>query len=661
MEHSTSDTPPSPTKDESVDPQPLAFTVTFGDDKNQKFDLRGGLHQFAPTKKLANRHSSAKSKKTSVASPVNAKPQDGVFKGCGSSRSKEPAYSQNNGNNNTTNKSSNSNNINNNISNNQGAYKGKNFITDNNNISGHNDGIEDDETCLVQSNPRDTGSDTGTYTIDEDEPVILDDRAKIGAVFGVPGHVLTNEEKILQWASGSSTTTATPTPSCSSNSQASVRRDSPTIDKDETSRSRRKLPATPGLQSASEKQVGSPHAFQKNTTSRPDSKSRLPIDLSSCPRDTPETTDTFLEDTMSVMAAMEARIEQYSGNDLKGKKGQCDRSFEKVGHDFDDYELNKRRTYQDQSERQYHVIKSEDTASDSCCSSTTDASRHVSPHNYNVKTSKSSSLESPSNATRTNRAFALRKKMNSGKGSISISTQATLPFQGKPNRGDNQSGFSRDHKAKTFLPLRSQKKASISEIRSSSSLSAREANFQAWKRRQSYKPNFAIGNMSKSTVSPARVDQGCSRKDIRREGNSLTTPEDDKAMPIMTRSASFHYPDGLSRRQNNVYTSDESDDSLAAETKWPGRDLLEVTEDEFFLPIEDEVSVQRGIRNTRNHHTSTPLKTLDNIVISTIFSVSAKLCSNTSSIIRKMKTQVDPLEEDHVVLDTLVRITFLFS
>ncbi|TRY62867.1 hypothetical protein TCAL_10970 [Tigriopus californicus] len=559
------------------DALPLAFTVTFGDDKNQKLDLRGGLQQFAPNKKLANRNLSAKSKRVTVP-PVA-------------------------------------------VVNEQHTEDAPKFV-----------------------------AKARTYTIGEDEPVVQDDRANIGAVFGVSGSALTNEEKILQWASGSSAS-ATPTPSCSSNSQVSGRRDSPTLDKDDASRSRRRLPPTPGLTNGSEKRVISPNSSKINP-SRSDVKYRSPPDSTLFRRDTPETTDTFLADTMSVMVAMEARIEQCGDSMTRSRQGPSEGSLEKVNPDF----RRNDRMFQDHSERQFRSIRSEDTASDSCCSSTTDASRQFSPHNFDDKGSKNSSPRSTSNSTRTNRAFALRRKMNSAKGSIPANVQPTPSLQGKTSPFDTHSRSRQYPKAKAFLPLRSQKKPAITETRSSSSLSAREANFQAWKRRQSYKPNFNVGNFNKPTQTSTMAEQGCSRKDERREGNSLTVSSDVKGMPVMTRSASFHYPDGLSRRQNNVYTSeDESDDSLAAEALWSGRNLLEVTEDEFFLPIEDKSSNQMGIRSKRSH-SSTPLETLDNIVISTIFSVSAKLCLNTSSIIRKMKAQVDPLEEDHVVLDTLLYV-----
>lgn len=134
----------------------------------------------------------------------------------------------------------------------------------------------------------------------------------------------------------------------------------------------------------------------------------------------------------------------------------------------------------------------------------------------------------------------------------------------------------------------------------------------------------------------------------------------------MQRSASFHYPDGLSRVHHNVYSSeDESpvDDFTSLNCHyWGGgkrSDILEVNDDEFILPIGGgsgagsgrmrSAMVPRGSRSSGGGR----MEALDNLVISTIFSISTKLCLNSANLIRKAQDQAAS-EEQHSIMDTLV-------
>ena len=163
----------------------------------------------------------------------------------------------------------------------------------------------------------------------------------------------------------------------------------------------------------------------------------------------------------------------------------------------------------------------------------------------------------------------------------------------------------------------------------------------------------------------------------------------------LLRSASFHYPDGLSRVQLNVYTSEEDDDSQVGVNGDFPAGLYEVNEDELILTIgggggndncsesvismrpsssKNQLDANRGSPSSMSHWppsansmqtshkmtrsspsrgSSNKLEALDNLVISTIFSVSAKLCLTSSTLMRQLQEQTTDKEQlDY--LDTLV-------
>ena len=168
----------------------------------------------------------------------------------------------------------------------------------------------------------------------------------------------------------------------------------------------------------------------------------------------------------------------------------------------------------------------------------------------------------------------------------------------------------------------------------------------------------------------------------------------------LLRSASFHYPDGLSRVQLNVYTSEDDDDSqVGVNGEFPAG-LYEVNEDELILTIGGGVNDtgSESVASMRPYNNKTPseartispnsmthwppsshpiqpshkmtrsspsrgssskLEALDNLVISTIFSVSTKLCLTSSRLMRRLQEQATDKEQlDY--LDTLVGTTLSY-
>ena len=156
-------------------------------------------------------------------------------------------------------------------------------------------------------------------------------------------------------------------------------------------------------------------------------------------------------------------------------------------------------------------------------------------------------------------------------------------------------------------------------------------------------------NASKTKAAPAAQQQPL----------TIIESKKDELQQPMLRSASFHYPDGESRTQRNVYTSEEDDEDdeqpKFSSLTWRRNDkFLEVNEDEFILPIGGGVTA-RGSSNEASG--SSPmgrrLEALDSLVISTIFSLSARLCKNSATLVKKAQDECDS-EEQISIMDTLV-------
>lgn len=134
-------------------PSPMAFTIDFGGSDNKKLDLKGGIKRFAPPSKTKTISPSSNKQRTVI--PEVPEPS-----------SKPPPPKE-------------------------GPVKMNTMApTTNNNVEKYTPNRSDG--C---QQPKDgTGSETGTYTIEneeeEDEPNYEDERQKIKTVFGVKGRRL---------------------------------------------------------------------------------------------------------------------------------------------------------------------------------------------------------------------------------------------------------------------------------------------------------------------------------------------------------------------------------------------------------------------------------------------------------------------------------------
>ena len=201
-------------------------------------------------------------------------------------------------------------------------------------------------------------------------------------------------------------------------------------------------------------------------------------------------------------------------------------------------------------------------------------------------------------------------------------------------------------------------------------------NLQAWKRRKNYNP-MRSANASSSVPS---TKASLSSKSSPSKGpvvktNSINAASDHEAKTSLTgmlhkRSASFHYPDGTSRITHSVYSSEEDFNDEEEDDEEPR--LYEVNEDELFLAYDSGgiVPPRRPRRTptssrdlsgggTRTGSTSSTqsgskLEALDNLVISTIFSVSTKLCLLSGKLVKSLQERTSDKEEE-AMLQTLVR------
>jgi hypothetical protein len=141
------------------------------------------------------------------------------------------------------------------------------------------------------------------------------------------------------------------------------------------------------------------------------------------------------------------------------------------------------------------------------------------------------------------------------------------------------------------------------------------------------------------------------------------------ANPIknMHRSASFHYEEGPLQSSPS---EEEEEDESSPEDGISSR-LLEVDDDEFILPIQNlrrplatgpsslasssSVSTSATIASAhgRQSNSSGCWEAIDNLVISTIFSVSTKLCLHSAALLRLAQERTES-EEQLSLMDTLV-------
>ena len=612
-------------------------------------------------------------------------------------------------------------------------------------ISESNNNIIDKKSLRAALDAADAGSDTGTYTIDNEDLEVENERKKIDQVFDV-SEKQANSDYVAQWASSSHPV--------GGGSPGFPSSDSPNESGRETSasRSRRKLPATPEA------------VFQR----------------------APSTTENYLQDTLSVMAAMEARIGGIGGGGGGGSGESPDplqvmskssspasvtkknaSSASKMSQSVTS--LKEERKLQWERRKNYDPLRSSglnrnkqtnasasaansaaaaginmSSFEESGCSDSCSEVEHNSLHIRETSILSNSSSRSGAHkshgspralsATKPNRAFALRKKLNSASSmennlqmvpQLQQQPQSSLnparrvqPSAGHssmPTGGLRNSGGKQQQPVRTGMPPGKPQnpmlKKTVSEGRSSSSLSSKEAEFQAWKRRKNYNPMRSALQSKKSPVvakliaqDPTPKSGGGGPKNLQQQQQQLHSDSDQSSRGAlrdlrrdhhhhphqqhqhqrgggleprrisviqhngldgsgnMQRSASFHYPDGFSRIHHNVYTSeDDSADEYSSlhhqRSPWNHHELLEVNDDEFILPIGAKARPvhppsSKGQKGSSSG--SGKMEALDNLVISTIFSISTKLCINSASIIRRAQERTANVEQQSI-MDTLVR------
>lgn len=159
--------------------------------------------------------------------------------------------------------------------------------------------------------------------------------------------------------------------------------------------------------------------------------------------------------------------------------------------------------------------------------------------------------------------------------------------------------------------------------------------------------------------------------------SNQSAPEDNRGMSkIHKRSASFHYPDGTSRVTHSVYSSEEDFNDDDEDDDEPR--LYEVNDDELFLAYDSggvvaprrhavsSTSSRRtphgstrggsgGAGSTSSTQSGSKLEALDNLVISTIFSVSTKLCLLSGKLVKSVQERTSDKEEE-AMLQTLMYV-----
>ncbi|XP_069951737.1 nucleolar protein dao-5 isoform X3 [Cherax quadricarinatus] len=226
--------------------------------------------------------------------------------------------------------------------------------------------------------------------------------------------------------------------------------------------------------------------------------------------------------------------------------------------------------------------------------------------------------------------------------------------------------------------------------RSNSTLSAKEVDFQNWKRRKNYDPMKA--------AAEGRKKAGDKKNDRESQGSTLTTLDRSPSPPgSLLRSASFHGTEGMGvcgrwpRRPNHLYTSeDDGPYSLEEEQSHPvphcsplqrsptsphhlssphttspahhtaltstrGRRASYALSDEgeghMGSPTRKASLDESGSEGKRSPLGSTrgivsgrskaKMEALDNLVISTIHSLSVKVRTTSETLLQKLKSQYD--------------------
>ena len=719
---SAAEPPTTSTSAKPVPPSAMAFTVDFGqgdeaDERDlsteKRLGLKDGIGRFAPAKKMRD-----KPKSPRAANKLNPSHKEDVM-----------SLSQTTTNNVNTIVSSSSAKKIEASKNNYQKIPGKGDpsadLGRKSNLSRSlNEKSAKKETLVVDEENNiaagDAGSDAGTYTIDNEEEgdksrlsVNGDNKPKNGVFGSLNDEKINTQDWVNMWAANNTLAMSHQREKAEEEYEDDFEDDDDDEEEESSlssvregtseSRSRRKLPATP-------------QSVRKTTHTLSSSV----IEASKCDK-----ADDYLKDTLSLMASMEARISSNNESERKPKPKPATKTSSNksptsaskpsppAGSAASIEAANKAKELEAWKRRKnYDPLKSvgkkptaapparpgrshdlDDSYSEDTCS------------DLDVRSQRSTLTTN----ARTNRAFALRHSS-----SLQAGNDALSPKNSPKRQPPSQESFSRNdggrwslrnkngvaaappckpavsssvHRMPHVMKKSPAMKAAVQGGRSTSSLSSKEAEFQAWKRRKNYDPlRSAQSAVPKRSTTTKPNSAPIKRGDIlpaRGGGGSVVTsnhsPSHQRVLssanhPMMQdnllRSASFHYPDGMSKVQLNVYTSEDDDESQLGE--FPSG-LYEVNEDELILAIGGSAA-NNGPSSLKSEQVTSPshwqqhkprnspsrasggaskLEALDNLVISTIFSISTKLCLTSGKVIRRLQEQTE--DKEHVeYLDTLV-------
>jgi len=224
----------------------------------------------------------------------------------------------------------------------------------------------------------------------------------------------------------------------------------------------------------------------------------------------------------------------------------------------------------------------------------------------------------------------------------------------------------------------------VQSNRSSSSLTSKEAEFQAWKRRKNYDPlkssrtstasssrNTSANSQAKSAYSPSPTEmkQSPQHKRIQDMTQSLMLEDNSQSFPIH-RSNSFHCSN---KKANRIRSEDDSEedygsgyDSSIAESHARKHSHFYLDDDELILPIQSSHThlAQRSLYGSKSPQISpsksrSKLEALDSLVISTIYNVSNKLCGASANVLKKA-VNVFP-EQDEEQASTIETVLYLLE
>ena len=282
------------------------------------------------------------------------------------------------------------------------------------------------------------------------------------------------------------------------------------------------------------------------------------------------------------------------------------------------------------------------------------------------KQRKSSSRLAPAASRQSSSAPSSAKSRSSGS-----SGYVSRSFDSRPDRPSSSSTPSRPSSgpaARRSLAQSSTRASSASggprgSSRSTSSLTSKEAEFQAWKRRKDYNPMKSAS--SRQSKEPRKVSSSSSKsfsmvKDRQsprhkrilemtsREMTKSLIMEDVGSETPMQRSNSFH------SAKNRFISETESEDdygsgyesSLMSESQMRSYPHFYLDDDELIMPLQP---LPHSRSNTMSPSKSrSKLEALDTLVISTIHNVSNKLCSNGASVLRQAATVFPDHDEEQV-------------